>query len=132
VRQQAQRSQDSQFKQKRQKVPKLISNFAFPLFNQNSRLKSKQVEKYNGLGGGGGGGGDSKEAARHRRNRENDEFKYLASLLPLQIEITQQLDKASIIRLTINYLRLKTALFECDLSSFGTQILSILFKKPFY
>lgn len=56
----------------------------------------------------------SKEAARSRRNRENDEFKYLAGLLPLQTEITKQLDKASIIRLTISYLKLRKFYSECN------------------
>ncbi|RNA30315.1 neuronal pas domain [Brachionus plicatilis] len=56
----------------------------------------------------------SKEAARSRRNRENDEFKYLSALLPLQCEITRQLDKASIIRLTISYLKLKKFYSECN------------------
>ncbi len=49
----------------------------------------------------------SKEAARMRRNKENDEFKILSSLLPLQLEITQQLDKASVIRLSISYFKIR-------------------------
>ena len=49
----------------------------------------------------------SKEAARMRRNKENDEFKILASLLPLQVETTQTLDKAAIIRLAINFIKIR-------------------------
>ena len=56
---------------------------------------------------------NSKEAARLRRNKENDEFQYLASLLPLQYEITKQIDKASVIRLAINYFKIRE-FFEED------------------
>ncbi|XP_035703736.1 protein trachealess isoform X3 [Folsomia candida] len=49
----------------------------------------------------------SRDAARSRRGKENYEFYELAKLLPLPAAITSQLDKASIIRLTISFLRLK-------------------------
>ena len=49
----------------------------------------------------------SRDAARSRRGKENYEFYELAKMLPLPAAITSQLDKASIIRLTISYLRLK-------------------------
>jgi hypothetical protein len=49
----------------------------------------------------------SKESGRLRRINENSEFKSLSRLLPVQYEITQQLDKASIIRLAISYFKLK-------------------------
>ncbi|TNN05520.1 Single-minded [Schistosoma japonicum] len=50
----------------------------------------------------------SKNAARTRREKENTEFYELARLLPLPSAITSQLDKASIIRLTTSYLKIRT------------------------
>lgn len=49
----------------------------------------------------------SRDAARSRRGKENFEFYELAKLLPLPGAITSQLDKASIIRLTMSYLKLR-------------------------
>ena len=49
----------------------------------------------------------SKNAARNRREKENAEFLELAKLLPLPSAITSQLDKASIIRLTTSYLKMR-------------------------
>lgn len=49
----------------------------------------------------------SKNAARTRREKENLEFLELARLLPLPAAITSQLDKASVIRLTTSYLRMR-------------------------
>ncbi|GAB0098366.1 Protein single-minded [Sergentomyia squamirostris] len=49
----------------------------------------------------------SKNAARSRREKENAEFMELAKLLPLPNATTSQLDKASIIRLTTSYLRMR-------------------------
>ncbi|CAL8069525.1 unnamed protein product [Orchesella dallaii] len=49
----------------------------------------------------------SKNAARTRREKENQEFLELARLLPLPGAITSQLDKASVIRLTTSYLRMR-------------------------
>lgn len=49
----------------------------------------------------------SKNAARCRREKENFEFLELARLLPLPVAITTQLDKASIIRLTTSYLKMR-------------------------
>ena len=48
----------------------------------------------------------SKNAARSRREKENSEFEQLGRLLPLSSAISSQLDKASIIRQTISYLKL--------------------------
>ncbi|XP_076245099.1 bHLH transcription factor single-minded [Calliopsis andreniformis] len=50
----------------------------------------------------------SKNAARFRRVKENQEFMELAKLLPLPSPITSQLDKASIIRLTTSYLKMRS------------------------
>lgn len=49
----------------------------------------------------------SKNAARNRREKENAEFAELSKLLPLPTAITGQLDKASIIRLTTSYLKMR-------------------------
>nr|XP_005996103.1 PREDICTED: neuronal PAS domain-containing protein 1 [Latimeria chalumnae] len=49
----------------------------------------------------------SRNAARSRRGKENFEFFELAKMLPLPGAITSQLDKASIIRLTISYLKMR-------------------------
>ena len=49
----------------------------------------------------------SKNAARTRREKENAEFYELAKMLPLPAAITSQLDKASIIRLTTSYLKMR-------------------------
>lgn len=49
----------------------------------------------------------SKNAARSRREKENAEFLDLAKMLPLPSAITSQLDKASIIRLTTSYLKMR-------------------------
>ena len=49
----------------------------------------------------------SRDAARSRRGKENYEFYELAKMLPLPAAITSQLDKASIIRLTMSYLHMR-------------------------
>lgn len=49
----------------------------------------------------------SKNAARTRREKENAEFNELSKLLPLPTAITAQLDKASVIRLTTSYLKMR-------------------------
>ncbi|XP_056641208.1 single-minded homolog 2 isoform X2 [Diorhabda carinulata] len=49
----------------------------------------------------------SKNAARSRREKENAEFLELGKMLPLPAAITSQLDKASVIRLTSSYLKMR-------------------------
>lgn len=49
----------------------------------------------------------SRDAAKNRREKENQEFGELGKLLPLPAAITSQLDKASVIRLTTSYLKLR-------------------------
>lgn len=49
----------------------------------------------------------SKNAARTRREKENSEFTELSTLLPLPNACTSQLDKASVIRLTTSYLKMR-------------------------
>ncbi|KAK7907076.1 hypothetical protein WMY93_015688 [Mugilogobius chulae] len=53
----------------------------------------------------------SRSAAKTRREKENGELYELAKLLPLPAAITSQLDKASVIRLSSAYLRVR-ALFH--------------------
>lgn len=62
----------------------------------------------------------SKNAARTRREKENAEFGELGKMLPLPTVITQQLDKASIIRLTTSYLKMRQVFPEgmCHQSSY--------------
>ncbi|KAK9411448.1 Single-minded 1 [Crotalus adamanteus] len=62
----------------------------------------------------------SKNAARTRREKENSEFYELAKLLPLPSAITSQLDKASIIRLTTSYLKMRVV-FPEEVCNAGTQ-----------
>ncbi|XP_026207464.1 endothelial PAS domain-containing protein 1 [Anabas testudineus] len=52
----------------------------------------------------------SREAARRRRRVESDVFGDLSHLLPLQPSIRSHLDKPSIIRLTLSYIRMHTLL----------------------
>lgn len=56
----------------------------------------------------------SRNAARSRRGKENFEFFELAKMLPLPGAITSQLDKASVIRLTISYLHMRTFASQGD------------------
>lgn len=52
----------------------------------------------------------SREAARRRRRVESDVFSDLSRLLPLQPTIRANLDKPSVIRLTLSYIRMHTLL----------------------
>ncbi|XP_058816899.1 protein single-minded isoform X2 [Topomyia yanbarensis] len=63
----------------------------------------------------------SKNAARTRREKENTEFTELAKLLPLPSAITSQLDKASIIRLTTSYLKMRQVFPEGLGDAWGSQ-----------
>ena len=63
---------------------------SFPLLHRVEAMKEK-----------------SKNAARTRREKENAEFYELAKMLPLPSAITSQLDKASIIRLSTSYLKMR-------------------------
>lgn len=49
----------------------------------------------------------SRDAARSRRSRETEIFTDLANALPLTSEQISQLDKASVMRLAISYLRVR-------------------------
>uniref|UniRef100_A0A672Q8E4 Hypoxia-inducible factor 1-alpha n=1 Tax=Sinocyclocheilus grahami TaxID=75366 RepID=A0A672Q8E4_SINGR len=70
----------------------------------------------------------SRDAARSRRGKESEVFYELAHQLPLPHNVTSHLDKASIMRLAISYLRMRKLLssddeekeneMECQLNSF--------------
>lgn len=62
----------------------------------------------------------SRLAAQNRRKKENQLFKELTALLPLDPSMDGQRDKASVVRLTIAYLHLRGLLntpHTCALSS---------------
>ncbi|XP_074475752.1 endothelial PAS domain-containing protein 1 isoform X2 [Sebastes fasciatus] len=52
----------------------------------------------------------SREAARRRRRVESEVFEDLSRLLPLQQSVRAHLDKPSVIRLTLSYIRMHTLL----------------------
>ncbi|KAI9546879.1 hypothetical protein NQZ68_022825 [Dissostichus eleginoides] len=52
----------------------------------------------------------SREAARRRRRVESEVFEDLSRLLPLQQSVRDHLDKPSVIRLTLSYIRMHTLL----------------------
>ncbi|CAJ1080198.1 endothelial PAS domain-containing protein 1 [Xyrichtys novacula] len=54
----------------------------------------------------------SREAARRRRRVESEVFGDLSSLLPLQPSVRAHLDKPSVIRLTLSYIRMHALLKE--------------------
>ncbi|TSK58076.1 Hypoxia-inducible factor 1-alpha [Bagarius yarrelli] len=56
----------------------------------------------------------SRDAARFRRGKESEVFYELAHQLPLPDNVTSHLDKASIMRLTISYLRMRKLLNSCQ------------------
>ncbi|XP_060722547.1 hypoxia inducible factor 1 subunit alpha b isoform X1 [Tachysurus vachellii] len=56
----------------------------------------------------------SRDAARCRRGKESEVFYELANQLPLPHNVTSHLDKASIMRLTISYLRMRKLLNSCQ------------------
>ncbi|XP_032645083.1 hypoxia-inducible factor 1-alpha [Chelonoidis abingdonii] len=59
----------------------------------------------------------SRDAARCRRSKESEVFYELAHQLPLPHTVSAHLDKASIMRLTISYLRMRKLLDASDLET---------------
>lgn len=55
----------------------------------------------------------SRDAARCRRSRETEIFSELAGALPVKHEDIEQLDKASIMRLSIAYLKVRNMFELC-------------------
>lgn len=74
----------------------------------------------------------SKNAARTRREKENAEFYELAKLLPLPTAITSQLDKASIIRLSTSYLKMRSLFPDGKFDSYSLLSLSLLSMSLFF
>lgn len=69
----------------------------------------------------------SRDAARCRRGKESEVFYQLAQELPLPHSVSSSLDKASIMRLTISYLRMRILL---NAGQYGErQIKNIFLKK---
>ena len=52
----------------------------------------------------------SRDAARSRRTKEADVFNELTSLLPVSEETVATMDKASVMRIAISYVKLRTVL----------------------
>lgn len=59
----------------------------------------------------------SRDAARCRRGRETEIFSDLSSLLPIPAAKVAHLDKASVIRLAISYLKVRTVVDSCEYSN---------------
>ena len=74
----------------------------------------------------------SKNAARNRREKENSEFFELGKLLPLPSAITSQLDKASVIRLTTSYLRMRQIFPEGKAPHLFLIFIDIVFIKEIF
>lgn len=71
-----------------------LLRFSFFLFNRNNE---KRKEK-------------SRDAARCRRSKETEIFMELQQALPLMADDVNQLDKASVMRITIAYLKIREML----------------------
>ena len=69
----------------------------------------------------------SREAARCRRSKESEIFTDMANLLPVPSSLSSQLDKASIMRLTIAFLKAQSLLGN---SKFLSGLLNIS-RSPF-
>lgn len=64
----------------------------------------------------------SRVAAQSRREKESQLFRELATLLPMAPYEADQLDKASVIRVTISYLHLRAILDNPDLTAVEDKI----------
>uniref|UniRef100_A0A673AVL4 Hypoxia-inducible factor 1-alpha n=1 Tax=Sphaeramia orbicularis TaxID=375764 RepID=A0A673AVL4_9TELE len=70
----------------------------------------------------------SRDAARCRRGKESEVFYELAQQLPLPHSVSSSLDKASIMRLTISYLRMRKLLTTVEESELDVQLNSSYLK----
>lgn len=74
----------------------------------------------------------SRDAARCRRSRETEIFQDLASLLPMRPEEVEHLDKASVMRLSIAFLKARNMLELCKYDSWCNFIhLTCVFKVTY-
>ncbi|GLH05607.1 Protein similar [Gryllus bimaculatus] len=73
----------------------------------------------------------SRDAARCRRSRETEIFSDLARALPLSESTITQLDKASIMRLAISYLKIRSLLGIVPIPGATTDVKEIKTKKEF-
>ena len=76
----------------------LLTYFVFFIFYRNNE---KRKEK-------------SRDAARCRRSRETEIFSELAQALPMKQEDVDHLDKASVMRLSISFLKVREMLELCE------------------
>lgn len=56
----------------------------------------------------------SRDAARCRRSKETEIFTDLSTMLPFSKNDTVHLDKASVIRIAISYLKIRTIVKSCE------------------
>ena len=54
----------------------------------------------------------SRDAARSRRGKEADVFAELSSLVPIRDDLVQSMDKASVMRLAISHVKLRTLMSQ--------------------
>ena len=66
----------------------------------------------------------SREAARHRRSQESDILTDMANLLPVPISVSSQLDKTSILRLTLAFLKAQSLLDSSEFLSASVSCVS--------
>ena len=72
----------------------------------------------------------SREAARHRRSQESDILTDMANLLPVPISVSSLLDKTSILRLTLAFLKAQSLLDSSEFLSASVSCVS-QFKNRF-
>ncbi|EEB19024.1 Hypoxia-inducible factor 1 alpha, putative [Pediculus humanus corporis] len=94
-----------------------VSNFNF--FLCAFRNSEKRKEK-------------SRDAARCRRSRETEIFTDLANGLPLKQSVIAQLDKASVMRLVISYLKIQNLVSTSNLVSIFISVTNQLWKVVFH
>lgn len=71
----------------------------------------------------------SRDAARCRRSRETEIFTDLAAVLPMKSEEVDALDKASVMRLSISYLKVRTMVDLCEFMFNNFEINCLFFKS---
>lgn len=72
----------------------------------------------------------SRDAARCRRSKESEIFTDMAQLLPVPGSLSSQLDKASIMRLTIAFLKARSLLGNSKFSFISSPLFSCHVSQP--